>query len=148
VLRLTVTDATNSKQAAQTLNLRVQPAPPEEREVLERKPVIREEEPDLTLPAPRDPLQMQVRDAAGRSHSQGLGNPPAEPRVPKAQKPDELPEAESAGDKSPGASSSGEESSGQESPEPSSEESSEEPVEAEDADAEADETPPPLPPIE
>ena len=153
VLRLTVTDATNSKQAAQTLNLRVQPAPPEEREVLERKPVIREEEPDLTLPAPRDPLQMQVRDAAGRSNSQGLGNPPAEPRVPKAQKPDELPEAESAGEKSPGASSSGEESSGQESsgqesPEPSSEESAEEPVEAEDADVEADETPPPLPPIE
>ncbi|MFN9375222.1 MAG: hypothetical protein ACK6D3_25390 [Planctomycetaceae bacterium] len=156
VLRLTVTDETNSKQATQTLNLRVQPAPPEEREVLERKPVIREEEPDPTLPAPRDPLQMQVRDAAGRTNNRGPTKTPAEPPVPKTQHPDEmpdeLPEADSSGDKVPGEKAAAgnvtsDESSDGKSAEASSGDSDEEPVE-DDAGAESDETPPPLPPIE
>jgi hypothetical protein len=187
VLRLTVTDETNSKQVAQTLNLRVQPAPPEEREVLERKPVVREEQPDPTLPAPRDPLQMQVRDAQGRAPSRKAGTAPAEPRNPPAQNPDDLqdamPEVElpgetsarkkspgekSPGEKSPGEKSPPEKSTGDKSAEPSAEASTEELVdelaeesadespeaspdaaaESEEAETAAEDTDPPLPPIE
>jgi hypothetical protein len=167
VLRLTVTDATNSRQAAQTLNLRVQAAPPEEREILERKPVVREEPPDPTLPAPRDPLQMQVRDATGRSNGRGPGQTPAAPRDPAPRTPDdlgdEMPEVESPGKKSAGEASPGGKSaepspeetaddtpgeSTAESPEEPTEESLEEPAESDDAETAAEETDPPLPPIE
>ncbi|HBH51987.1 MAG TPA: hypothetical protein DDY91_08855 [Planctomycetaceae bacterium] len=73
VLRLTVTDETNSKQVSQTLNLRLLPAEPDEREILERKPVVREIEHDVALPGPRDPLQMKVRGT-----SSGDVKPPAD----------------------------------------------------------------------
>lgn len=67
VLRLTVTDETNSKQVSQTLNLRILPAEPDEREILERKPVVRDMEPDAAIPGPRDPLQMKVRGTSRSS---------------------------------------------------------------------------------
>ena len=167
VLRLTVTDETTSRQVSQTLNLRVQAAPPEEREILERKPVVREEPPDPTLPAPRDPLQMQVRDATGRANGRGPGQTPAAPRDPAPRTPDdlgdEMPEVESPGKKSAGEASPGGKSaqpspeetaddtpgeSTAESPEEPTEESLEEPAESDDAETAAEETDPPLPPIE
>jgi hypothetical protein len=162
-----VTDETTSRQVSQTLNLRVQAAPPEEREILERKPVVREEPPDPTLPAPRDPLQMQVRDATGRANGRGPGQTPAAPRVPAPRTPedlgDEMPEVESPGKKSAGEASPGgksaepspeetaEDTPGEstaESPEEPTEESLEEPAESDDAETAAEETDPPLPPIE
>ena len=173
VLRLTVTDESNGKQASQTLNLRVQPALPDEREILERKPVVREEQPDPTLPAPRDPLQMKVRDSASRGTSQSPARAPAPPRDLPPNELDELsPEmpsdtmpndvkAKDTTAKDHGAKEDGDEDNGDESVEESTEKSTaevadeatesaadEESEESSDLEISTDDDAPPLPPME
>ena len=60
-----------------------------EREILERKPVVRDEQPDTTLSAPRDPLQMKVREGAKSGTNPGGNRPPEKPRAVVPQDVDE-----------------------------------------------------------
>ena len=157
VLRLTVTDESNRKQVSQTLNLRVQAAPPDEREILERKPVVREEPPDQTLPAPRDPLQIKVREGAKPGTNPGGNRSPAKPHAvvpqdadePLSELPAEAPPASSA-DESPEDSpaETSEATAEEDTTEAADETMEDETEESVDQETAGDDDMPPLPPVE
>jgi hypothetical protein len=157
VLRLTVTDESNSRQVSQTLNLRVQTAPPDEREILERKPVVRDEQPDTTLPAPRDPLQMKVREPAKPGTNPGGNRPLEKPRAvvpqdadePLSEKPAKAPPAASNDESPEDAPAETAEATAEEVTAEAADESREDETgESVDEETAGDDDMPPLPPVE